>query len=124
MMSPAEIDRLIAYGIFAFIAGGICWLLGMAVSTVMLVGLGAMSGAFEDWRTEHGLWMLGTLFLLIFGGFYAIITYHQIADWLVGRAPLQGWAAIDWLIATSTLAHKIRFLLSVSYWNRRLSSEA
>jgi hypothetical protein len=68
--------------------------------------------------------MLGGLFLLIFGGFYAIITYHQIADWWVGRAPLRGEMAIDWLIATTTLSYMVRFLWGVTYWNGKLPSDS
>ena len=122
-MTPDQIDRTISYGILAFLAAGVCWLLGLVVSSPMLIGLGAMSGSFDNWRTERGLWMLGLLFLLIFGGFYVIITYHQFADWIAGRAPLVGRMWIDWIIATSALTFKIRFLLGVTYWNRRISTE-
>ena len=124
MMSPTEVDRFMAYGLLAFLAGGICWLCGLAVSMGMLIGLGAMSGSFNDWRTERGLWMLGALFLFIFGGFYVIAVYHQFADWFAGRAPLRGMMALDWFIATLALGYKVRFLWAVTYWNRRVSSSA
>ena len=122
MMSPAEIDRTIAFGLLAFLGGAICWLVGFAVSTMMMFGLGAMTGSFGNWRTERGLWMLGALFLLIFGGFYVIFAYFQIADWWGGRAPLQGAMAIDWFVGTATLSYMVRFLWAVTYWNGRLSS--
>lgn len=122
-MSPAGIDRTISFGLLAFAAGGLCWLLGFAVSTMMLVGLGAMAGSFTEWRTERGLWMLGALFLVIFSGFYCVVTYHQIADWIAGRAPLQGLMAVDWFIGTSTLTYMVRFLWAVTYWNGRISSD-
>ena len=124
MMSPAEIDRVIDYGLLAFLACGVCWLCGLAVSVLMLGGLGAMSGSFGAWRTERGLWMLGALFLLIFGGFSVLITYHQIADWIAGRAPLAGLMAVDWLIGTAALTYMVRFLWAVTYWNGKLSSDA
>ena len=123
MMSPAQIDRTIDYGLLAFVACGVCWLCGLAVSTLMLGGLGAMSGSFTEWRTERGLWMLGALFLLIFGGVSLLITY-QIADWFAGRAPLQGLMAFDWFIGTTALTYMVRFLWAVTYWNGRASSDA
>ena len=122
-MIPDKIDLTISYGILAFLAAGVCRLFGLVVSIPMLIGLGAMSGSFDNWRTERGLWMLGLLFLLIFGGFYVIITYHQVAGWIAGRAPLAGRICIDWIIATSVLTLKIRFLWGVTYWNRRISRE-
>ena len=124
MMSPTEIDRTIAFGLLAFLACGVCWACGLAVSTLMLGGLGAMSGSFGKWRTERGLWMLGALFLLFFGGFSLLITYHQIADWFAGRAPLRGLMAVDWLIGTTTLTYMVRFLWGVTCWNGKLSSKA
>ena len=72
MMSTNEIDRVIAYGLLAFIACGVCWFCDLVVSAWTLGGLGAMSGSFDNWRTERGLWMLAALFLLIFGGFFAL----------------------------------------------------
>ena len=123
-MKPDEIDRVIAYGLLAFIACGVCWFCGLAVSALMLGGLGAMSGSFGNWRTEGGLWMLAALFLLIFGGFFAMFIYHQILDWWVGRLPLRGAMAIDWLIGISTLSYMVRFLWAVTYWNKRVSSDA
>lgn len=45
-----------------------------------------MAGSFVNWRTDRGLWMLGALFFLIFGAFYCVGTYHQVADWIAGRA--------------------------------------
>ena len=102
-MRPAEIDRFISYGLLAFLFSGVCWLFGLAVSAAMMCGLGAMSGSFSEWRTERGLWMLGALFLIIFGFFYAVITYNQAADWIAGRAALRGIMAIDWFIGTTAL---------------------
>lgn len=121
-MSPAGIDRAIAFGLLAFLGGAICWLVDFALSPMMLIGLGAMTGSFDNWRTERGLWMLGALFLLIFGGFYLMLTYFQIADWWVGRAPLRGAMAFDWFLGTATLSYMVRFLRAVTYWNGRLSS--
>ncbi|MEM6689730.1 MAG: hypothetical protein AAF664_09910 [Planctomycetota bacterium] len=123
-MSSAQIDRTIVYGLLAFVACGVCWLFDLAVSALMLGGLGAMSGCFAEWRTERGLWMLGALFLLVFGGFSLLITYHQIADWFAGRAPLRGLLAVDWFIGTTTLTYMVRFLWAVTYWNGRVSPNA
>lgn len=124
MMSPAAIDRVSSYRVLAFAACVICWLCGLPVSTVMLGGLGAMSGSFGEWRSERGLWMLGALFLIIFGGLSFLITYHQIADWIAGRAAPRGAMAIDWIIGTSTLTYMVRLLWAVTYWNRRISPDA
>lgn len=123
-MSPAEIDRVISYGLLAFLFSGVCWLFGFAVSTLMLGGLGAMSGSFAKWRTERGLWMLGALYLIVFGGFSAVITYYQVADWIAGLAALRGVMAVDWFIGTSALGYMVRFLWAVTYWNRYFSSDA
>lgn len=121
-MNADDIDRTITYGLLAFLAAGACWLCGLVVSTGMLVGVGAMSGSFNDWRKERGLWMLSALFLIIFGGFYAVVSYHQISDWLAGRAPLRGLMAVDWILATSLLTYKIRFLSAITFFNRQLTA--
>ncbi len=120
---PADIDRVISFGLVAFLFSGVCWRFDLAVSAAMMCGLGAMSGSFREWRTERGLWMLGALFLIIFGVFYAVITYNQVTDWVAGRTALPGIMAIDWFIGTSALGFMVRFLWAVTCWNRRFSSD-
>ena len=124
MMSQVAVDRTIRYGVFAFLGGAICWFAGLVVSSMMLAGLGAMTGCFDNWRTERGLWMLGALFLLMFGGFYVIFACFQILDWQAGRAQLRGADAVDWFVGTTTLSFMVRFLWAVTYWNGQHTSES
>jgi hypothetical protein len=124
MMTPAEIDRAASFALLSFVLGGICWFFGLAISTLMFVGLGAMGRSFTDWRSEHGLWMLGALFFLIFGGLFATFTFFQIADWVAGRVPLGWWLAFDWFIGTSVLSYMVRFLWAVTHWNRQIHADA
>jgi hypothetical protein len=97
------------------LAGIVCWLAGASISTLMFIGLGAMGGSFTEWRKDLGLWMLGALFLLIFGSSYITCSFFQIADVVRGRAPLAAWPALDWLTGTSVLGLMVRFIWAVTY---------
>lgn len=120
MMKRTTIDRIVQWNSTPMIVGVACWFAGLALSAVMLVGLGAMGGSFSKWRTEPGLWMLGALFLTSFGSLHVLFVYHSVMDAIAGRV-LIGMFAADALVATSVLAFMVRFLWAVTYWNRCIS---
>jgi len=119
MLSDKTIDRVILFAALPMLAGVACWFGGLAMTGVMLVGLGAMGGSFTEYRTEHGIWMLGSLFFAFFATFYIAFVYFSLVDWLAGRGPL-GVMAVDAFFATSTVGFMVRFLWSVACLNRQL----
>ncbi len=119
MMSPPTIDRVVQWSAIPMIVGVGCWFADLAISSVMFVALGAMGGSFSEWRTERGLWMLGALFLTIFGAIHVLLLYHATIDWIAGRA-VGGMVAVDIIVASSVLALMVRFLRAVTHWNRRM----
>lgn len=121
MMKPTTIDRIVQRHSIPMILGVACWFAGLASSGVMLVGLGAMGGSFSKWRTEHGLWMLGALFLISCGSLLVLFVYHSVMDAIAGRFPT-GIVAVDGVVATSLLAFMVRFVWAVTYWNRHISN--
>lgn len=119
MLTEKTIELVILFAALPMLAGVACWFAGLAITGVMLVGLGAMGGSFTEYRREHGLWMLGALFLGILAMFYATCIYFSVVDGFAGRGRF-GIAEVDALLATSTLGFMVRFLLSVMLLNRRL----
>jgi hypothetical protein len=123
-MTPGQVDRVASLCPFAIAAGFVIgWLSNAVITAGMLIGLGAMGGSLDKWRTERGLWMLAGLFFSIFGLFYIAVLYHQVADIVVGRAPLAGWMAVDWAIGTAILGIMVRFLWSVIRLNRETAGD-
>jgi hypothetical protein len=118
MLSEKTIERVILFSALPMLAGVACWFAGLAITGVMLVGLGAMGGSFTEYRREHGIWMLGALFLGIFAIFYAAYVYFSVVDGFAGRGPF-GIVAVDAFLATSTLGFMVRFLWSVTLLNRQ-----
>ena len=122
ILNTNTIDRLIEWAALPMLAGIACWFAGLAMSGVMLFGLGAMGGSFDDYRTEKGIWMLGALFFTLFGALYAFLIVASVADMIAGRGPV-GLLAVDAFIATSTVGFMVRFLWSVTSLNRHLASK-
>lgn len=120
-MNPTTIDRIVLWAAVPMIVGVGCWFAGLAISTTMLVSLGAMGRSFSTWRTERGLWMLSALFLTMFGPIHVLLIYHSVLDAVAGGA-IKSILAVDVFIGTSALGFMVRFLWAVTYWNRRLVS--
>lgn len=124
MMTARQVDRIASLCPIMILAGfAIGWFTSAVITGGMLIGLGAAGGALASWRSERGLWMLAGLSFVIFGSFYVIVLYFQVADVVLGRAPLVGWMAVDWAIGTALLGTHLRFLWAVVHLNREAAGD-
>jgi hypothetical protein len=87
------------------------------VTATHLVGLGCSGAILGRWRTEHGLWMLAILLLLVFGGVYFVSAAGQLADCLRGAPQLDLALAVDVAIGSLLFSTNIRFLYRVAKEN-------
>ena len=98
--------------------------LTLIIPGVMAVMLGAAGGACHTWRREKGIWMLSALLLLPALAFYI---FFEIAQWMTIDSALSTFQnalfAVDSLIATWLLLKQVRFLASVTRYNRHLSRQ-
>ena len=136
LMKPEAIDRHIRHYRRYMLAGACLFAmefllpkvsgvsLGLVVSGVMAVMLGAVGGACHTWRTEKGIWMLSALFFL---PSVALFLFFEIYQWMSmdsAFSTLQGAVfTVDSLIATWLLLKQVRFLASVTLYNRGLSRQ-
>ncbi|MEM8667719.1 MAG: hypothetical protein AAGG48_09405 [Planctomycetota bacterium] len=118
ILSTGTLDRIITFAALPMLLGVACSFCGLGTTGMMLFGLGVMGGSFTEYRTEHGIWMLGSLFLAVFAAIYAAFVFFTAVDWIAGRGAF-GLVAVDALLATSTIGFMIRFLWSVTAFNRR-----
>lgn len=91
------------------------------ICSVHLIGLGAMGGTFRDWRTEHGLWMLAALFLVINCGIYSLMVFGEVRDILRGANRANWEVTIDAGIAVAILSINVRFLTRIMRFNWDMS---
>jgi len=118
-VNPATADRLVQFAAVPMLLGIACWLAALPISAMMLVGIGAIASSLSSWRTERGLWMLGGLFLLLFGGAYLLLLEFSIRQALVGRVA-QVVVVIDAVAATCSLGWAWRIFWAMAYWNFHL----
>jgi hypothetical protein len=126
-MSPYRIDKIIFNYRWIMLGGAVLIALSSSfdcpgvIAGTMAVALGASGGSFRQWRTEAGLWMLSTLFLVFFSLICAAFAYARITDFLQQGLPLAFGSSLDFSIGGLVLWEEIRFLFSVTRLNRRLA---
>jgi hypothetical protein len=121
-VNPATADRLVQFAAVPMLLGIACWLGGLKISAMMLVGIGAMAASLSNWRTERGLWMLAGLFLVMYGGIYLSLLILSIQQVIAGRAG-QGVLAFDVVIGTCSLGVAVRTFWAMTCWNFHMPRE-
>lgn len=124
-MKPHRIDRIVLNYRWIMLGGAVLTALATIfdcpgiIAGGMAVGLGASGGALHQWRTEPGLWRLSALFSVMFGFIGAMFLYAFLKElFRQGPAPPLG-DSLDLSIAALLLWEQLRFLISVTLWNRR-----
>jgi len=100
--------------VLAFIASKVEGFAVLSAFTAMW--LGACGGSLQAWKTERGLWMLSSLFLVIALGVYCLLQYGIVIDLFQNRrAP--AWVAADTSLGMAMLLIQTRLLLTISIRN-------
>ncbi len=140
LLADEQIDRIIGNRRRMFF-GGLAWFALMLtppipeqlrigfVTSFAILGFGEFAFMLKKWRTDRGLWMLATLFVVIYGLILACVEFSEFAQLLKpgpGAAVVQkGWAevrlACDCALALLVLSKFVRFAFSVAVRNWQLT---
>jgi hypothetical protein len=90
-------------------------------TSVMMITIGACGGSFRTWREDKGLWMLSCLFFVLFLLIYVGVVLGRLSDFVRHRDNLPVWLAIDVSVAGALLWILLRILLTITFWNWRMS---
>lgn len=86
----------------------------------MLIMLGAGTASLLKWEEERGLWMLASLFLIFFAGFYTLFTAATLLPSWQGRGTPSVWMMIDQVATLVVLGYGARLMFSMAWHNRKL----
>ena len=125
LMTPTNVDLVIRrspwYMLICLTLFIIAYYSGFGVVTGwMALLVAACGGVFRPWRTEKGLWMLSAFYLVFSVALYGFLFHMNVEDPLAGHQ--EGLLiGIDFAVATGMLWMLIRFLVTVTRSNWRLS---
>lgn len=106
----------------AFAALFLCAWFGVPalLTSFQLVAFSISAATLSDFRTEKGLWMLATLYFVLWAAISMIWTYGEVRDWMNGAAPPQG-ILVDGAFATLVMQSHVRYLWKIMRCNRSVS---
>lgn len=90
------------------------------LSCFQLAAFAVSAEMFSRFQVERGLWMLATLFFLIWAGLSLMWLYGETQDWIRGVAPPVSLIA-DAAIATSIMHSHNRYLWKIATRNLAIS---
>jgi hypothetical protein len=92
------------------------------LSCFQIAAFAASAAMFTDFRVERGLWMLATLYFLIWAGISLLWLYGETRDWIRGVAPA-ATLILDAAIATSIMHAHTKYLWKLRLRNLSVSRD-
>ena len=87
------------------------------ISFFFIAAIGSAGCCLTSYRNEHGLWILASLFLLLYSFIYVVFVLGQIRDALRGAVPDPAGVTVDFAVGLALLATNIRFLIQAARYN-------